>query len=194
MSSTLIEKIRTSLGFPPLQKIDPNTHHVKDTRQESDPLGQAVIPVVLVGLYKATRSHQLADDLQWGNISTGFIRDTYGDTYPELIEKIAAYADVSTMQAEQTLNETFSKAVAIVKSEVGDQPDGNAFRDYMTGHRSEILTYLPASLMVGENLKDSTLDDRTNKMEGPVSSLMHLIEKAFSSSDSDSDNKISTSQ
>jgi hypothetical protein len=32
-------------------------------------------------------------------------------------------------------------------------------------------------------LQDETIDDRTNKMEGPISNLMHNIEKGFSSAD-----------
>ena len=32
---------------------------------------------------------------------------------------------------------------------------------------------------MGEALEDNSLDDRTNKMEGPVSSIIHNIEKAF---------------
>jgi len=35
-------------------------------------------------------------------------------------------------------------------------------------------------LQIGKLLNDSTLDDRTNKMEGPISGLMHAIEKKFS--------------
>ena len=33
---------------------------------------------------------------------------------------------------------------------------------------------------MGQVLKEESLDDNTNKMEGPVSSLMHKIGSAFS--------------
>jgi hypothetical protein len=44
------------------------------------------------------------------------------------------------------------------------------------------LIYLPGYLQIGQALRDETLDDRTNKMEGPVSGFMHSVEKVFSSS------------
>jgi hypothetical protein len=40
--------------------------------------------------------------------------------------------------------------------------------------------YLPAALQIGVLLNDDTLDDATNKMEGPISSLMQKIGAAFS--------------
>jgi len=33
---------------------------------------------------------------------------------------------------------------------------------------------------MGDILNDDTLDDRTNKMEGPISNFMHSIENKFS--------------
>jgi hypothetical protein len=35
---------------------------------------------------------------------------------------------------------------------------------------------------MGDIVGDESLDDKTNKMEGPVSSLMHKIETSFSGS------------
>jgi hypothetical protein len=40
--------------------------------------------------------------------------------------------------------------------------------------------YLPEALHMGDLLHDDTLDDNTNKMEGPVSSLMRNIGSVFS--------------
>ena len=40
--------------------------------------------------------------------------------------------------------------------------------DFFTAQRTQILTHLPAALNMGELLNDSTLDDNTNKMEGPM--------------------------
>jgi hypothetical protein len=52
----------------------------------------------------------------------------------------------------------------------------------MSAQRSEILKYLPGGLKLGELLNDEGLDDNTNQMQGPVSTLMHKIENAFSTS------------
>ena len=56
-------------------------------------------------------------------------------------------------------------------------------QNLMTTQRHEILRYLPTGLNLGELLNDETLEDKTNKMEGPISSLMHKIEGSFSTSD-----------
>jgi hypothetical protein len=51
---------------------------------------------------------------------------------------------------------------------------------FFSNQRNNILLYLPAELKMGELLHNDTLDDNTNKMEGPVSSLMQSIGSAFS--------------
>ena len=51
---------------------------------------------------------------------------------------------------------------------------------FFSNQRNNILLYLPATLNMGSLLNDDTLDDNTNKMEGPISSLMHSIGNAFS--------------
>jgi hypothetical protein len=40
--------------------------------------------------------------------------------------------------------------------------------------------HLPAAMQLGYLLNDNAMDDRTNKMEGPVSSFMHTIENKLS--------------
>jgi hypothetical protein len=53
-------------------------------------------------------------------------------------------------------------------------------RNYMNSQRHNILVYLPAALNIGDVLNDEGLDDKTNKMEGPVSNFMHKIENTLS--------------
>jgi hypothetical protein len=55
----------------------------------------------------------------------------------------------------------------------------------MHNQRNNILPFLPAELQMGELLHDNTLDDRTNKMEGPVSSIMRAIGGGFSNEDAE---------
>ena len=50
----------------------------------------------------------------------------------------------------------------------------------MKGQRHNILLYLPAAMQMGDLLNDDTLDDRTNKMEGPISNFVHTIENKLS--------------
>jgi hypothetical protein len=46
----------------------------------------------------------------------------------------------------------------------------------MNSQRHSILSHLPAAMKMGDVLNEETFDDRTNKMEGPVSSFLHRIE------------------
>ena len=55
----------------------------------------------------------------------------------------------------------------------------------MHGQRNNILPFLPAELQMGELLHDNTLDDRTNKMEGPVSSIIRAIGGGFSNGEAE---------
>lgn len=54
MAVNLIESIQQGMGYPELQKIDPNTQQVKleSSSQGHGNLAQAAIPAVLTGLYK----------------------------------------------------------------------------------------------------------------------------------------------
>ena len=49
-----------------------------------------------------------------------------------------------------------------------------------TGYYGMILS----TYMYSDLLEDNTMDDRMNKMEGPVSSFMHKIETIFTSRES----------
>ena len=63
----------------------------------------------------------------------------------------------------------------VVKNILGADASIKEVKTYFSGQKNNILLYLPAVLNIGELLNDSTLDDKTNKMEGPLSSLMQNI-------------------
>src|ERR1700740_1143227 len=58
MATNFVETIQRDLGFPPLQKIDPNIQETKEKvpNQSQRKLAQAAIPAVLTALYKLTRT------------------------------------------------------------------------------------------------------------------------------------------
>jgi hypothetical protein len=68
-----------------------------------------------------------------------------------------------------------SEAVRIARDFV-KTPDSEKLRSFMNSQRHSILSHLPASMKMGDVLNEETFDDRTNKMEGPVSSFLHRIE------------------
>ena len=99
----------------------------------------------------------------------------------ELIHKIAKYSffreeDVSS----DRLNGIAREAVRVTREHVKPNAAVREVKDYLSAQITHMLPYLPAALKMGEMVHEETLDDNTNKMEGPVSSLMHKIASAFS--------------
>jgi hypothetical protein len=185
MTTHLIEQLQEMLHSKPLQKIDPNTQEVAasavDTSNASK-LQQAIIPAVLTGLYKLTRTPQGADKVLRGNLSTSWGELLFGDNRDIVLSRIAAYATASPASISGELELAANEAASLVKHNAGGNKTAtpDAVITYMKAERGNILHYLPAALQLGALLEDDTLDDHTNKMDGPISGLMHKIEKAFS--------------
>ncbi|WP_153799220.1 hypothetical protein [Foetidibacter luteolus] len=184
MATNIIDALQQRLGYGPLQKIDPNTQEIKDAPDSNGSLlAQAAIPATLVGIYKHTRSNEDAVKLVSGKNSTSLLSLLFDGADSEVIAKVAKYGSVSGQQAEEIMERTAAEALTVIKESTGTDSSGQVIKDYMAAQRQNILLYLPAELQIGNLLNDNTVDDRTNKMEGPVSDFMHKIEKAFSSSD-----------
>lgn len=180
MSINIAEEVQKRLSFPPLQKIDPNT---ENTRQETDemiyPATQAAVMVAVAGLYKLTRTGEGSVTL----LSSGkhaWLKDVYGDKYGETMAHVSKYTSGSLDEIESLVDRSADTAVLILHEQLAGNINADSVTDFMSGQRDQILVYLPEGLQLGKMLNDATLDDRTNKMEGPVSGLMHKIENIFS--------------
>lgn len=182
MSVNLIDTLQKNLNYPPLQKIDPNTQEVvvDDSKPDEHRFSQAVIPAVLTGLYKYSTTDEGAENILSGDISTDWVNTIFGNTANEVAQKIAAYSFLPVEQSKARMNDIAGEAVRIIRENVKDGGTKMDVKDFMSGQRNNILLFLPEALHMGELLNDDTLDDNTNKMEGPISSLMHKIGSAFS--------------
>lgn len=182
MANNLVETIQKNLGLPPLQKIDPNIQEAKEKsiRQPKEKLSQAAIPAVLTALYTFTRTDKGCKSIL-ANAGNG---DSLGLIFQGKeaagVDKVARYAGVESKEAESAMENIADEAIKIVR-ETGDSEE--KIKTYMNGQRHNILVHLPAAMQLGDLLNEETLDDRTNKMEGPVSSFMHKIENSMSGSD-----------
>ena len=194
MTTNIITQLQGALNSKPLQKIDPNTHEVEAAAVDTSNAGklqQAVIPAVLTGMYKMTRTVDGAAQLIGGNLSTNWGDLLFGENKAMLISRIAQYAVASPAAAEGEIELAGSEAAAIIKTTAAGTKTATP-EDviiYLKDQRNNILHYLPAALQLGALLQDDTLDDHTHKMDGPVSGLMHSIEKAFSGASPAEDGK-----
>ena len=179
-SIDIIEETRKYIGSKPLPKINPNTQEPESEKEPESDLGKAVIPAVLVGFYKHTRNEEGAAALINENDPAGTLEILFGDKKNNIISSVANYAGISADNAEHRMINAVSAIKEILAKEIKNE-DGKTISNFFTSQRSNILKHLPVELNMGELLEDPAVDDRTNKMEGPMSGLMHGIEKIFSS-------------
>jgi hypothetical protein len=182
MSVNLSETIQKNLGYPALHKADPNSQAVKDSSKQPDihPLGQGAIPAVLTGLYRYVQTDEGAADFLRGDNSTGWADRIFNWDKNMAVRKIAAYADQPAIVVENTIDDIANEAVKVVKANLPANGGIKEVKLFFNDQRNIILSYLPAALHMGDLLHDAELDDKTNKMEGPISTMMHNIGSAFS--------------
>lgn len=177
------EQLQQTLNYPALQVIDATTG-LPENATEFDELRQSVLITFLAGLYKATRTTEGAFLISSQDTATALLSSIFVNE-ADITEKIAVHTDQTVDTVKTKLAEVATGFLSIDAYKNGDaatSKDDN-LKTLLTSQRHEILRYLPAKLKIGDLLNDESLDDNTNKMEGPVSSLMHKIENAFSSAD-----------
>jgi hypothetical protein len=165
-----------------LQKIDPNTQQVVADEKTPDEhkFSQAAIPAVLTGLYKYVQLDEGAEDFLRGNNYSNWVGKIFSDNKKGAIQIISAYAKQSNQDPVAKMNAIADEAVKVVKANLPADASAKEVKLFFNNQKNNILLYLPAGLNMGDLLNDTTLDDKTNKMEGPISSLMQSIGSAFS--------------
>ena len=186
MATNIIELIQKNLDYPALRKIDPNIQEAKDKYQQSrvEKLAQGAIPAVLAGIYSLTRNNEGAEkllNLQVNN-NSGLLQQIFDGHEEEAVQKVAQYGEASESDVKNHMEIIAAEAIRIIRKDAGDDAGPEKVKTVMNTQRHNILTYLPAAMNFGDLLHDETLDDRTNKMEGPVSNFMHKIEDKLSGS------------
>jgi len=161
MVTNLVDAIQKNMGYPPLERVDPNSQEIKGAKKMSSAqkLPQAAIPAVLAAMIKYSDSTDGVNLLTL-NENKNWLGTFYGGKEQEAVKKVADYAGVSVDEAQRNMEDISIEAVRLVRD----------------SQRHTILSHLPAVLKIGDTLNEETFDDRTNKMEGPVSSFLHKIE------------------
>jgi hypothetical protein len=183
MPVNLLLSIPKNLDYPALKKIDPNTQDIPLDQYETDEerLNQAAVTAVLIATYKYTRSDQGAEQVLCGDVSNNWLNTILGDTSKEAIRKVADYAQTSDEEAARKMEIVARESVRIIRE--SDPVAVSDVKKILLAQKNMILTHLPPALNMGDLLNDETIDDRTNKMEGPVSTFMKNIGSVFSASE-----------
>lgn len=178
----LLNKVRNQLGFPEFVKVDPNTQHVKDEAHTSSEqrLGQATITSVVTAVYLLSRTEEGFGYLVNRNANEPWKTLLFKDEAEGVANSIASYSGADI----ERVNESIEAAGNATWEEGNRHLDGKvnyqSFGKYISSVRNDLLVYLPPDLHLGRRLNNDSLDDRTNKMEGPVSGFMHKIERILS--------------
>jgi hypothetical protein len=182
MAENIVDVIQQDLGFPALHKVDPNIQDVENNNSLNsvEKLAQAAIPAVLAGFFKFTRTDKGCNYILAGGGQKDWLDIIFDDKKDLVVEKIAHYSGIAADEVAINMEDIAKEAVIIIHEAPGEKPTAEKIRSYLSDQRHHILVYLPASLQLGEMLNDNAMDDQTNKMEGPVSNLVHSIENKFS--------------
>lgn len=189
MAINLLQTIQENLHYPPLQKIDPNTEVVEVVSQSNEHrFSQAAITTVLTGLYTYSSNDENAEKILNGSINSDWVTEIFGSVKHKVIDKICNYS----FQQDKDLvtgrvNDIAAEAIKIIKNEVSQDGTIMDVKKLLSAQTTLWLAYLPTELQIGQLLNEETLDDNTNKMDGPISSLMHKIGSAFSNPSSDTE-------
>lgn len=189
MAINLLETVRKNLGIPELKKVDPNTQQVelKTNEEKESRLTQSLVPVALAGIYDCARSEEGLDYLAGGSSHPDWISLLFGKTAPEMKARLANYSGTTEAFVQTHFNMVAAETVKVLRENATGDDRRTAIRSLAGSQRDLILPYLPAELKTGILLDDDTMDDRTNKMQGPVSTFMHKIETALTGQESKED-------
>ncbi len=184
MAINIVEAIQARLGTKAINKIDVNATHQSETCKpgKTDHAQQGAAAAVLVALYRFGKTDEGAANLAH-NTSGNWLQTIFLNKDDVAVNRVASYAGIPEETARNLMQAVADEAVAEVHSHAGSNATPEKVKAYIASQRHNILAYLPAELEMGKLLNDPILDDRTNKMEGPVSSFLHWIEDLMSPGD-----------
>ena len=182
----IIETVQKNLGFSALAKIDPNTQDTpgNDIIIGNDAIAQAGIPAVLLGIYNQLETNPDLSILNPGQPGS-CLEKIFGKSTDLIVKRIYDYSRIQDIHSIQQLEHIASESMRVVRENIPASASEKEIRNFVAKHKTDTLLYLPPVLRIGTIMKNDNLDDRTGKMEGPVSSFMHHVEKTFNTSGSD---------
>ncbi len=179
----LSQDLQEFLHYPVLQKMDSTTGH-PENEDQYDITSQSVLILFLSALYKATRTKEAAEEINKQQNAEELLHIIFKNK-AEVITAVAEFTNNAEGFINIKLDEVAAGYLYVINQSnyVTELKNDNYLEDLLSSERIKILPCLPPGLNTGKLLGDESIDDNTNKMEGPVSSLMSKIEGVFSKDD-----------
>jgi hypothetical protein len=175
MDFNIVTAVQERMGFAPFEKIDPNdASNRAGLPGTSRYYEQSATLAVLAGLYRYGSDKDGALALAQPDHDTLLTTILHGQEM-EISLALSNFWPHPYQETIPLMNKIAVAALDILHEQAMD----NNVRKILVSQRHNILMYLPPEMQLGKTLKDNSMDDRTNKMEGPVSDLMHFFEKVF---------------
>ncbi|MEO7210199.1 MAG: hypothetical protein ABIY35_04570 [Chitinophagaceae bacterium] len=182
MAENIVTALQEKMGFAPFEKIDPNEPQGKRELwlgKDTNHFTQVASIAVLVGIYEIGTKPAGAAALMLSENSGNSLPIIFADKREEVIRAVSKYGDQNLDTTTDKMASIASTAIALIKSSVGENADDDKVAAFIAAQRHHILVHLPPDLHLGNIVNDNSIDDETNKMEGPVSAMVHFFESLF---------------
>lgn len=183
MAINLIIAVQQHLKLPEIHKVIPESHN-QDQIQEAQniSISQVALVCVTAALYKITRTTEGCVKLLLSGKNDKWLSlgEAYGERLSFVYEKVGEYGIADHKAIECLFQDIANACLLVIHETLAHNISTESVKALIGDQRHSILMYKPVELDFRLMLNDSVLDDQTNKMEGPVSNLMHKIENLFS--------------
>ena len=182
MKDSLIQQIIAQLALPEISKVDPNLQQIPDIEDYTvlQKLTQASVPSVLLGIANITIDENEEPEKYKAAGRSLDMQLIFPQNYDRIVHSVAAYAGASVQETRSFLEQIAATAESVVLEHLGTDASILQMRDHVIGEKHKIFFYLPPQLHIGALTGDPSQDDRTKKMEGPFSNIVHKVEDNLS--------------
>ncbi len=182
MAENIVTALQEKMGFAPFEKIDPNAPQGKRElwlAKDANHFTQVAAITVLVGIYEMGSKPAGAASLMNSANSGNILSVIFGDKKSEVVWAVSRYGDENIDTTSDEMSSIAATAITMIKSSVGEKAEDDKVAAFIAAQRHHILVHLPPDLHLGNIVNDNAIDDETNKMEGPVSAMVHFFEDLF---------------
>jgi hypothetical protein len=181
MSNIIITRVQEHLQYNPLKKINPNTGQVIDQPNTGNDhsFGQAAIPAILAAFSQYVQSDDGASDFLHNVHSGNWIQIIFGGREDNIVQAISRFSPQGNEDYYLEMETIAGEIMKVTKEQLPANATIKDVKDFFQNEKGNFLSYLLPELKVGVMLDNDSIDDKTHKMEGPVSGLIQSIGAAF---------------